>query len=271
MVIKAWPAIKDDRDSVSIKLMDNPLAADAMSQRGLLRLALLKGREQTKYLSKNLLKGTDLDFKAANLPSREEVVDSIIMSSFQEGIFVNDAVIRQKMDFEQVFNHGIGSVVGLAQIRGDVLGSLLDSLVSLRQALRIGEGKVEHARSDIENQLAWLFCHETLMFASSDDIQQYPRFIKALNLRVEKLSSNINKDKDSTASLKSYLDSLSALNLDDDIMTIQLRRSIVSFRWSLEELRVSLFAQQLKTRYPVSFKRLDKKWLALNDEVNRIL
>ena len=271
MVIKAWPAIKDDRDSVSIKLMDNPLAADAMSQRGQLRLALLKGREQTKYLSKNLLKGTDLDFKAANLPSREEVVDSIIMSSFQEGIFVNDAVIRQKLDFEQVFNHGIGSVVGLAQIRGDVLGSLLDSLVNLRQALRIGGGKIEHARSDIENQLAWLFCHETLMFASSDDIQQYPRFVKALNLRVEKLSSNMTKDKDFTASVKSYLDSLSALNLDHDLITIQLRRSIVSFRWSLEELRVSLFAQQLKTRYPVSFKRLDKKWLALNDEVSRIL
>jgi ATP-dependent helicase HrpA len=175
------------------------------------------------------------------------------------------------LDFEQVFNHGIGSVVGLAQIRGDVLGSLLDSLVNLRQALRIGGGKIEHARSDIENQLAWLFCHETLMFASSDDIQQYPRFVKALNLRVEKLSSNMTKDKDFTASVKSYLDSLSALNLDHDLITIQLRRSIVSFRWSLEELRVSLFAQQLKTRYPVSFKRLDKKWLALNDEVSRIL
>ena len=67
MVIKAWPAIKDDRDSVSIKLMDNPLAADAMSQRGQLRLALLKGREQTKYLSKNLLKGTDLDLSLIHI------------------------------------------------------------------------------------------------------------------------------------------------------------------------------------------------------------
>jgi ATP-dependent helicase HrpA len=109
------------------------------------------------------------------------------------------------------------------------------------------------------------------MFASSDDIQQYPRFVKALNLRVEKLSSNITKDKDFSASVKSYLDRLSALNLDHDFMTIQLRRSIVSFRWSLEELRVSLFAQQLKTRYPVSLKRLDRKWLALDDEVSRIL
>jgi ATP-dependent helicase HrpA len=175
------------------------------------------------------------------------------------------------MDFEQVFDHGIGSVVGLAQIRGDILRSLLDSLVNLRQALLSGGDKIEHARSDIENQLAWLFCHETLMFASSDDIQQYPRFVKALNLRVEKLSSNITKDKDFTASVKSYSDRLSALNIDRDLITIQLRKSIVSFRWSLEELRVSLFAQQLKTRYPVSLKRLDKKWLALNDEVSRIL
>jgi ATP-dependent helicase HrpA len=90
-------------------------------------------------------------------------------------------------------------------------------------------------------------------------------------MRAEKLSSNISKDKDFTASVNSYLDRLGALNLDRDDITIPMRESIINFRWSLEELRVSLFAQQLKTRYPISLKRLDKKWLTLNDELSRIL
>ena len=271
MVIKAWPAIKDNGDSVSLELLDNPLAADSISLRGQLRLALLKGREQTKYLSKNLLKDRDLDFKATNLPARESVLDSIIMSSFQEAMFANDIIIRRKIDFDQAFDHGIGLVVGLAQIRGDVIASMLSSLLSLGRTLRLGGDKFEYARLDIENQLAWLFCQDTLMSASSDDIQQYPRFIKALSLRVDKLSSNMPRDKDFTASVMSYSDRLGLLHLNQDVTPISIRRSITNFRWSLEELRVSLFAQQLKTRYPISLKRLEKKWLALNDEISRIL
>ena len=271
MVIKAWPAIKDSGDSVSIELIDNPLVAEAISCRGQLRLATLRGREKTKYLSKNILKGRDLDFKAANLPSREAIVNSIIMSSFQEAMFVSGTVIRQQRDFDQAFSQGVGAVVGFAQFREGVIESLLDGLLNLRKSLRLGGEKLEYARSDIENQLAWLFCQETLIDASSNDIQQYPRFIRALNMRAEKLSSNISKDKDFTASVNSYLDRLGALNLDQDDITIPMRESIINFRWSLEELRVSLFAQQLKTRYPISLKRLDKKWLTLNDELSRIL
>ncbi|MFT7112535.1 MAG: ATP-dependent helicase HrpA, partial [Porticoccaceae bacterium] len=71
MNIKAWPALRDHQDSVAIELVDNPAVAESISMDGQLRLAVLRGKDQCKYLSKDLLRGKELQLKAAGLISRD--------------------------------------------------------------------------------------------------------------------------------------------------------------------------------------------------------
>lgn len=271
MSIKAWPSLVDYKDSVSIELTDNPLIANASSMQGQLRLALIRGREQVKYVSKNLLKGKDLDIKAAGLSSRQELVDSITAASFEQAMFDNGVVIRDKDEFHQAFDRGIGLVIDLCQQRADAIASVLKPLHHCRKSLRALGSKAANAKDDIDRQIAWLFSSDTVQSATAEDIKQYPRFFKALELRIEKLASQISKDQAYTATMDSFVNDLEALQLNTKVLTTSLRYSVLEFRWLLEELRVSLFAQQLKTRQPVSIKRIEKKWSALTEELDRLI
>jgi len=271
MTIKAWPALRDHQDSVAIELIDNPLLAEAITISGQLRLAQLKGREQVKYLVKNILKGKDLDLKAAGLPSREQLVQAIIKASFQQGLFSEGLVLRSKSDFNEAFKKGIGDVVYLAQQQGAALESVLTPLHQQQKQLRGMGPLAESARIDINEQVDWLFSPLTLEQSKAEDIQQYPRFIKAIGLRIDKLSSQLEKDKGYVKEILQLIEPLNEMDLDVHSLSLDLREAVFDYRWLVEEFRVSLFAQQLKTRQPVSAKRLIKRWSELNDNLQRFL
>jgi len=91
-------------------------------------------------------------------------------------------------------------------------------------------------------------------------LQHLPRYLKALRIRIEKQPSNPDRDGKHAAAVgeiwqrwQDKVDALSKAHLD-------IPPEIVEYRWLIEELRVSLFAQALKTPFPVSAKRLDKRW-----------
>ena len=129
----------------------------------------------------------------------------------------------------------------------------------------------ESARIDINEQVDWLFSPLTLEQSKAEDIQQYPRFIKAIGLRIDKLSSQLEKDKGYVKEILQLIEPLNEMDLDVHSLTLDLRETVFDYRWLVEEFRVSLFAQQLKTRQPVSAKRLIKRWSELNDNLQRFL
>jgi len=108
----------DCGDCVALEVMDNPLAAEKVSRQGQLRLALLRGREQEKYLTKHLLRGADLALKAAAIGSRQDIVQSLIAASFQQALFSEVGVLRDQASFERCFQAGIGRVVDIAEQLG---------------------------------------------------------------------------------------------------------------------------------------------------------
>ena len=95
-----------------------------------------------------------------------------------------------------------------------------------------------------------------------DWLGQYPRYMKALRHRLERLSGQYAKDQGHTALLQALAEPLrEALGQRDGLL---LRSApAIEYRWMLEELRVSLFAQNLGTRKAVSRKRLEEQWLAV--------
>ena len=103
------------------------------------------------------------------------------------------------------------------------------------------------------------------MDAEDTDLEHYPKYLKAILIRIEKIPRKSKDDEIFMNQINDLLDRVSSANthLNDNLL-FELRR----LRWLIEELRVSLFAQQLKTREPVSSKRILKKWESLQDKLS---
>ena len=112
---------------------------------------------------------------------------------------------------------------------------------------------------DIKDQLEGLFPSGFISNFSFERLQHYPRYLKAIGMRLEKLRTHPERDAQHMADWK-----LVAQPFERE-WAIQRKKGnenplLEDFRWLLEELRVSLFAQELKTPTPVSVKRLQKIW-----------
>jgi ATP-dependent helicase HrpA len=267
--IKAWPALRDCGDSVALEVIDNPLQAEKISRQGQLRLALLRGREQVKYLEKNLLRGKDLALKAANVGARQALIDALISASFQQALFSSQKIARDQQQFDQAYEQGIGQVVGLAQDYTAAIELLLPGLHAVQKQLRSLGLPAIYAAEDIRNQLDWLFATDTLGGVTGEIISQYPRYIKAIQVRVDKLTTQQSKDREHIAEISDLLTRCREALVEDQPLSSDLEAALLDYCWLVEEYRVSLFAQQLKTRVPVSLKRLSKRWTEIDEQLRR--
>ncbi len=104
---------------------------------------------------------------------------------------------------------------------------------------------------DIEDQLSDLYLADFVYRMDYSHWQQYPRYLEALELRIERLEHNIESDIEGVYALDLHMERL--VNRASDV-------NISEYRWMVEEYRIQLFAQPMKTRMAVSPKRLDKAW-----------
>ena len=271
VTIKAWPCLLDCGDWVDIELRDNPLTAENISLQGQLKLALLRGRDQVKYLNKNLLRGLDLAFKAALVSDRSTLVKAIISASFRQAIFADGQLIRCKERFDKTYELGVSSVVGIAQQYADIIESLLPALHQCHRQLRSMNLAAVYAKSDVERQIQRLFSPDTLATINLQQITQYPRYVRAIEIRLEKVPLQVSKDRQYIDELHGFLAPLDKQLENREILGKELFNALDDFYWAIEEYRVSLFAQQLKTRVPISAKRLRKQWDQLYEKLRRFL
>jgi ATP-dependent helicase HrpA len=106
------------------------------------------------------------------------------------------------------------------------------------------------------NQLLYKNCFSQTPW---EYMQHLPRYLKALRLRIEKQPSNPDRDGKHAASVGEHWDKWKA-EMEKQSKLGDVSPALADFRWLIEELRVSLFAQELKTPFPISSKRLDKIW-----------
>jgi ATP-dependent helicase HrpA len=267
MTIKAWPCLRDSGEAVDIELQDNPLVAENLTIQGQLRLALIKGRQQINYLNKHLLRGSDLALKAAAVGHRQALVDAIISASFQQSMFADGSAVRDQDEFERRYHEGLGEVVGMAQKMAEIVENCLPLLHQCRKQIRAMNLAAVYAKSDIEAQVSRLFMPAIISQISCEQIEQYPRYIRAIEVRLEKLPMQVSKDRQWLEEVQSFTERVS--DYDCSLFSRALTMDLDSYQWALEEYRVSLFAQQLGTKMPISGKRLDKIWQQLHEKLRR--
>ena len=141
-----------------------------------------------------------------------------------------------------------------------MLGTGLRALADARQKLSgMDPDAWSDSREDIQAQVRWLLCEGFLRDTPAEWLAQYPRYLKALLTRVERLPGQYPKDQKHPALLQAPAQPLREA-IEQRPGLLLLCPAAMHYRWMLEELRVSLFAQHLGTRVAVSEKRLQEQW-----------
>ena len=205
--------------------------------------------------------------KAAAIGDRQSTVMAIISASFQQSMFADEKAVRDKQDFELRYSEGVGEVIGIAQEYADIIQSVLPLLHHCRKQIRAINLAAVYAKSDIEEQIERLFSVKTLSTIKCDHLVQYPRYIRALEIRLEKLPMQISKDRQWLDEIQQF--SQRTNDQEPASLSRELAVELQAYEWAIEEYRVSLFAQQLGTKMPISSKRLEKMWQQLYERLRR--
>ncbi|WP_299586760.1 ATP-dependent RNA helicase HrpA [uncultured Microbulbifer sp.] len=265
--VRAYPALVEGKDSVSLKLLDNPAEARRVSRAGICRLALLHLPEKVKYLRKELLRGKELGLSAADLGRREEVADDILMAAVREVFWPDENWPRTETEFLSALQND-GELVGAAQEMGNLLVKALGQLVPLRKQIKQQKNlAVAMAVGDIQQQLTGLFYRGFLFDTPLEWLRQYSRYLKAIALRLEKAALDPNRDRKLQVEYHKAAEPYSDQAEKFSNRELASEPALAEYRWMLEEFRVSLFAQTLKTLMPVSAKRLHKLWTEVDGKV----
>ena len=267
-----YPAIVDEGKSVSLGLLDTEQEAEAATHRGLRRLFQLAAVEQVRHLGRNLrglqemalkytllaeIDGTRAHDKASAIEKlQEELVTAICDRAF----FVEEERIRDKAAFDARVVKARTRLVDVANEMCSLVNEILAEYYSLRPRIQQpGAQAWQRLMNDIKAQLKALLPNGFIVSVPYARLKHYPRYLRAIDVRVTKFPSNPTRDAQWQETLANWWRSWSQ-RLDVDRARGVRNPKLEEFRWMLEELRVSLWAQQLKTPYPVSFKRVEKAW-----------
>ncbi|KFB66451.1 ATP-dependent RNA helicase HrpA [Candidatus Accumulibacter vicinus] len=262
--VLGYPGLVDNGDSVSLCVFDSPEEARQAHAAGLLRLFMLQFREQQKYLEKNLpgLNQMALQFMALGTLDelRRQLIDLSFIRACLPDPWPNDAATFRARCLEAKPRLGL-----LAQEICRLLGQILGDWQALQKKLPAFR-TFASTLQDIEGQLARLIHKRFIAETPFERLQQYPRYFQAIALRLDKLKAGGAPGAIRDARL---LAEFAPLWTNYERRASVLARQGVTdarleqFRWLLEELRVQLFAQELRTPVPVSSKRLQKMWEGL--------
>ena len=249
--VTLFNALVDDGDAVILRAYDTRDAAQAEHRKGLSRLFMLLLKEQVKYMEKNLPDAQKLGMLFMSLGTPQELQQQIIAMTF-ERCCLNDPWPTNETQFLARGKEAKNRLLLIAQEIARLAAGILTEYHALQKSLPQLKAQPTVAQ-DVRTQLEFLV-HKRFVFDTPyERLQHVPRYLKAINLRIEKLRSNPARDAQCMSQLQPLLQALQKLR---QAHTGDVR--VEEFAWLLQELRVSLFAQELKTPVIVSVKRLEK-------------
>ena len=253
-----YPALVDRQTHCDLDVFDDPAAARQQHHAGLLRLFRLALREQVKFQEKNITDLTRMSMLYMSLGTQEELREQIIDCALDQACLSEPWPANQQ-EFEQRRGEGKARLGLLVQEIARLAGQVLAEWSALQKKLPQAK-PYANAYADLQKQQGGLMEKWFLRHTPYGQLKHYPRYLKAAQVRIDKLRADSARDARLMAEmaplLVQYQRAVSALKGARDAQ-------LDDFRWLLEELRVALFAQELRTPMPVSVKRLQKAWSAM--------
>jgi ATP-dependent helicase HrpA len=240
-----YPALVDEGDAVTLQVFDAPEKAKALHRAGVRRLLAIAFKDRVRDLERAWAKDIQLG------PLKEDLVAAAL-----ERAFLADAVPTLAAEFARAVEAGRSRFVLIAQEVARTAAAILAARAELQKKLAQAARPFPQAAEDLRQQWQRLLHPGWLRDTPWARLQHYPRYLQAAQVRLEKLRADPARDARLMAELQPLLAAWLRAPRPLDAERVQ-------FGWLLEELRVSLFAQSLKTPVPVSAKRLAKLWQSI--------
>ena len=254
-----FPALVDVQDAVTIEVFDEPDVAASKNRAGLRRLFALQIKDALKYLEKNIPDLQKMAVAYMPLGTADELKSQIIDVALDRA-FLLDPLPNDELTFKRRIEEGRGRLTLIANEVARLAGSILLEFGAATR--KIKDTKNTHdATADCTQQLQRLMPQNFMAATPWPQLQHCARYLKAITLRLDKYRADPARDAQRQTELKPQEQRY--WRLVAERKGAQDAR-MLEFRWLLEELRVSFFAQELRTPQPVSIKRLEKAWGQLN-------
>ncbi len=251
-----YPALVDTGSAVNVELFDEPGAAGAAHVKGLARLLRLALVDQIRFLEKNLnVRAIGLMY--APFGGERELVTQLIEAAIRRACLAAP-LPRSESEFAKRRDDGRARLSLIAQEITGLITRVLEAHQAMQKKL-VGAKAFSAAAQDIAAQMQRLLPKDFIVALPYERLAHLPRYLQAISVRIDKLRADPARD----TRLMAEFAPLAQAWLR---RMVELARAgsadprLEEFRWLLEELRVSLFAQELRTPMPVSVKRLTKVW-----------
>lgn len=253
--VKAFPALVDNRQSVEIKLFDHQEDAILAAKSGLRRLILLNVPSPVKYLEQKLPNKAKLGLYFNPFGKITDLIHDCIGCA-ADSIIAKYPAPTNADEFEKIKE----------VVRADIADETVEIAKQVEKILTAAhkvhkqlKGKVSLdmivANGDIKGQLSKLIFSGFVTETGAKKLEDIQRYIAAIDHRLNKLKIDPIRDRANAVEIQPLLEAYEQFTKLPRL-SLQLQSELLSLRWMIEELRVSLFAQQLGTSYPVSVKRV---------------
>ena len=256
-----FPAIMDEGDAVGVRIFDTRMKADQAHREGLVRLFQLQARKDSQYVNRNLPKSPAVQLSYNNL-TKHPFIKGRTTGEFKEDMlfailsatFMAEGSIRTEQAFNDCLKDNKQYLAGFANDIGKSVADIMERVSAIKKQLSLPSIKRDVAE-DVKEQLDLLVYAGFIRHLPYAQFKALSRYLKAIEYRLGKQKSEAAQQQEINRYWKRYWNEVRKKAEKEIVLPEQDK-----FRWDLEELRVSLFAQQIKTAYPVSSKRLDKAW-----------
>jgi ATP-dependent helicase HrpA len=258
--LRGYPALIAEADgTVALRILDSPMRADLATRAGLRRLIGWKLGTAFKALSRDLPHFQRMTLHYVGLGTQETLREDLL-NAILDRAFLHDAPLpRDAAAFTALLEHGKPRLATMRAELCDIADAILSAYHEVRRLLN-NESLLTWAEAiaDCRDQLAQLVYPGFLSKTPAEWLPHVPRYLRAMTLRLQKIRQAPDKDRQRSADVI-RLWAHCKRQWEHNAKQERYDPELIKFRWLLEELRVSLFAQELKTIAPVSVKRLEEQ------------
>jgi len=254
-----YPALVDQKDHVAIRLFDTRVAANHAMRTGVCRLMQFEFRERMKQLDRSIPNFRQAALQLTTCINPGDLKQDLI-STITDRAFVDQGPLPRS---EIAFTAQIPKarerlpvvIENYTQVLSEI-GAAYHDLMQFQSSMKQCNTRIE---SELSEQLRNLIYPGFISDTPWERLKHFPRYLKGMRLRLEKSNGNPLRDEQYAAEIKTLWSHYEQcrekhlkLGIEDPNLT--------EYRWQIEELRISLFSQELKTPQPVSVKRLERLW-----------
>jgi ATP-dependent helicase HrpA len=257
--VKAYPALAPEEKSVRIRLYQDPVKAAQVHLHGVERLLSLKMAKELKGL-KALCKVPEGVREACAYFGGVTAVQGYVLEAVTRRLFTK--AVRSREAFTALQTEIRPKLSAAIQDLGNRVVEVIRAYQETRTFLHTMEKASDNQAAlglcqNIRKQLADLVPIDFPKRYDEDRLGHFPRYLRAMALRAERGMNDPAKDEKKGVELLEFQDALKALQKSlAPESTLEKKAAVADFGWMVEEFKVSLFAQELKTPYPISKKRL---------------